>query len=209
MMIGSVSRGERLPVELRLGPSLARSVGSICCNRACVGHFAIDGASSFPIVVGVGKYPDAISDMRGAEVASSQHTPPRVIPQAGQVFENTRQSVTAQTRGVFDECKSRPHLANDSRKLAPKAAAWAIDPSSLASCANVLAWKSAADDVDVPAPRATDERLHIVPNWESLQHSIGLTLEQDVATKGINLNSADGAPTKQLSAQDAASCPCK
>jgi len=36
-----------------------------------------------------------------------------------------------------------------------------------------------------------------------------LSGEQDAAGVGINLNSADGAPSKQLPSQDAASCPCK
>jgi hypothetical protein len=72
-----------------------------------------------------------------------------------------------------------------------------------------LAWKSAANDIDVSAPRLAVEGLHIVPDWEPRQESVPLSGKQNSAAVGIKLNSADGAPSKEFASQDASSCSCK
>jgi hypothetical protein len=72
-----------------------------------------------------------------------------------------------------------------------------------------LAGKSSADDIDRPAPSLAVEGSHVVPDWESAKASVSLSRKQDSARIGINLDSADGAPSKQSASQDAASCPCK
>jgi hypothetical protein len=75
--------------------------------------------------------------------------------------------------------------------------------------ADVLAGESATDDIDVAAPRVSVEGLNIVPDWEGFKAPVALSGEEDASGVGINLNSADGAPSKELSTQDASSCPSK
>jgi len=72
-----------------------------------------------------------------------------------------------------------------------------------------LAGESSADNIDVSAPLSAVETAHVIPDWERLKDSIALPGKQDASAVGIKLNSADGAPSKQLPSQDAASCPCK
>jgi hypothetical protein len=72
-----------------------------------------------------------------------------------------------------------------------------------------LAWESPADNIDIPAPLLAVEASHVIPDWERVKDSVALSRKQDASAVGINLNSADGAPSKQLSAQDASACSCK
>jgi predicted glycoside hydrolase/deacetylase ChbG (UPF0249 family) len=72
-----------------------------------------------------------------------------------------------------------------------------------------LAREPAADDVDVPAPRAPVEGSNVIPYGEAIEHAVALSGEQHGAGVGIKLDSANGAPSKQEPSQDAASGPCK
>ena len=53
------------------------------------------------IVQGVGKYPDSLSDVRSSNIVSSQHSPPSIEPERGQVSENTSQPSKSESWGVF------------------------------------------------------------------------------------------------------------
>lgn len=74
--------------------------------------------------------------------------PLRVIPDLGQVSENSLHSPSKQRCDVLHDDEARSKLANGSRVLAPQSAAFAVDPSSLSGVADVLAGESAAKDVN-------------------------------------------------------------
>src|SRR3989338_3557725 len=91
----------------------------------------------------------------------------------------------------------------------PKARSFAVDSCACSTLANVLAWKAAGNDINTSAPGITVKGSHVVPNWELLQNPVTLPIKHDIPRPGINLNSANGAPSKQLPCQDAASPSCK
>ena len=49
----------------------------------------------------------------------AQHSPARIIPQRGQVSENSSKPARSEDWGVFHEDEARSHLANDARHVRP------------------------------------------------------------------------------------------
>jgi len=130
-------------------------------------------------------------------------------PQAGNVTEHSGKSSSHKERAVFQPQEARSNLTGNAHHFAPEAGAFPVNPCASACAADVLAWETGADDIDVPAPGAPVEGAHVVPDREMRQHSVCLALEEHGAAEGINLNSADGAPSNEGASQDSASCPCK
>jgi hypothetical protein len=91
----------------------------------------------------------------------------------------------------------------------PQAASLALDSGPFSGAGNVLAREASGHDVNEASPWSAIECPHVVPYRESWKPSIALSGQQDAAGVGIKLDSADGAPAKQVPSQDAASCPCK
>jgi hypothetical protein len=96
---------------------------------------------------GVGHNPDSLSAVRRANIGSSYALPFRVIPERGQVSENSPHSSPKQSCDVLHDNESGSKLANDSRILSPKSAALTIYSHSLASVRDILAWESAGDNI--------------------------------------------------------------
>jgi hypothetical protein len=101
------------------------------------------------------------------------------------------------------------NFANDAGELGPQSRPTPFDSSAFAGGRYVLTGKSSRYHVNESIPRVPVERLNVIPHGETVQVPFRLSLKKAGHTEGIMLNSADGAPTKQLSSQDAASCPCK
>jgi hypothetical protein len=74
--------------------------------------------------------------------------PFRIKPDFGQVSENGSESSSSESWDVFDDHPSGPNCANDPSKIVPKTGPFACESCSLASDADVLAWESAADEVN-------------------------------------------------------------
>lgn len=72
------------------------------------------------LALGVGKDPHSVAAVRRTDVASSQHAPACVIPQARKSFDDGAEAKGTQARTVFRENKARSHLANDSQHIKPK-----------------------------------------------------------------------------------------
>jgi hypothetical protein len=139
----------------------------------------------------------------------SQHSPSRIIPQRGQVSENTSKPTRSEDWRVLHKHAARSYFADDSGHFHPEPATSAVDSLSFASRADVLAWEATADDIDRAAPGLAVKGPDIVPDREVGQVSVSLAGEQHAAGVGIKLNSATGAPSKEFAPQDAASCSCK
>jgi hypothetical protein len=147
--------------------------------------------------------------MWSPDMDCSQHSPATIVPQRGQVPENSSEPPRSESWGVLHEDVSRSNLANDPSHLRPQSASLAVEPCTFPCDADILAGKSTGDDVDVSAPPEAVEGSHVIPDREAVEQSVTLAGEQHTATVGIKLNSADGAPAKPDPCQDASSCPCK
>jgi hypothetical protein len=86
---------------------------------------------------------------------------------------------------------------------------WTFNPSPSPCLADILAGKASTDDVNFSSPGDTIKRSDVIPDRESWEISISLSCEQDLAAIGINFNSTDGAPAKEVPSQDSTSCSCK
>jgi hypothetical protein len=75
--------------------------------------------------------PDAVPLVRCPGVVRPQHSPFRIVPQRGQVPENSVESPRSEEWGVFHEHESGSNLANDPGELGPEAAALPTDSGTL------------------------------------------------------------------------------
>ncbi len=135
------------------------------------------GLNSLPWVVGVGQDPHSVSLVWRADVPSSQHAPPCVIPQTGKSFDDGAKSTGTQVRAVLREDKSRPDLANDSEHLVPESRTLAGKSFTATRRADVLAGKSTRDNVNCTTPGLPVEGADVIPDRELRQVSISLTGE--------------------------------
>lgn len=145
----------------------------------------------------------------------SQHAPPRIVPHCGQVSENSSKPSRSEYWGVFHEDVARSNLANDSCELSPEAGSRTVEPCAFSGATDVLAREAARNDERMAdaAKLADDsahsvvslrERPHVVPNWERIKASVVLPGREDGASVGVELDGADGAPSKDLTAEDSA-----
>jgi hypothetical protein len=64
-----------------------------------------------------------------------------------------------------------------------------------------LAGKASRNDVNTASPWAAVKGLNVIPDWERRQCSVVLAGNQDACGVGVPLDSAHGAPSKQMSAE--------
>jgi hypothetical protein len=153
--------------------------------------------------------PDAISLVISAGMVRAQNSMLRVEPQRGQVSENGSETSNSEHWGVLHVDVSGSYFANDASELRPESRLLSLDACTLAGCADVLTRESAANNVDCSSPRFPVKGGDVIPDGEGLEMAFALSGEEHVPAIGINFNSADGAPSKQLACQDAAACSCK
>src|SRR5690606_31005572 len=98
-----------------------------------------------------------------AGMDSAEHAPARIIPQRGQVPENSSETPGNEHWTVFHEDVSRSYLVNDSGHLTPEARALAVDACSLSGGADVLTGKAARNDINAASPRSAVKGSHVIP----------------------------------------------
>jgi len=86
--------------------------------------------------------------VRGANGTSGYAVPLRVIPERGQVPENSAHSSSKQSCDVFHDDVAGSKLANESGIFGPKTRAGAVDAGASAGEAEVLAGETSTEDVD-------------------------------------------------------------
>lgn len=161
------------------------------------------------LALSVGSDPDALSLVRGTNVFRSQHSPLRIEPHRGQVSENSAEPPRSKNWAVLHEDVLRSYLANDPGHFAPESAGLPVDARSTTGRADVCAWESSADNVNGAVPRPPVECFDVVPDREARENAVALPGEQYRTAIGIKLDSADGAPAREDSSQNASSCSCK
>jgi hypothetical protein len=97
---------------------------------------------------GVGHEPDPVTEVRGANGRRWNAVPLRVIPERGQVPENSAKPPSKEICDVLHEDVAGSKLANQAGVLAPKTRPLAFDPRSSAGDAEVLAGEAAAEHID-------------------------------------------------------------
>jgi hypothetical protein len=165
--------------------------------------------AAISLALGVGHNPDAIPLMGRTGVSCRYNSPPRIIPQRGNVSKHSVESSNNKHWRVFHKDETGSNFANDSPHFFPKPASLSVKPIAVTGNTDVLTRESPADDINPPPPGLAVKGLHIVPDRERLKDSVSLAGKQDASGIGSKLNSADGAPSKELSAQDASSRPSK
>ncbi|WKB50789.1 hypothetical protein N7L95_13285 [Eleftheria terrae] len=152
--------------------------------------------------VGVGSdQPEAVAPVRRPDIGSSQHRPPAVIPERGQVTEDASESPSTERWAVLHEDVARSNLAHDARHLGPEAGALAVDAGAPAGDADILAGKAARYHVNTASPSASVKGAHVIPNRESREKAIVLAGDENACGVGVELDGANGAPSKLVAAE--------
>jgi hypothetical protein len=134
---------------------------------------------------------------------SSQHRPPAVIPERGQVTENSPESPSNEGWAVLHEDEAGSYFANDARHVTPHAGSLPVDACAFSCDADVLAWEAARNHVNTSAPRASVKGANVIPNRERREKAVILSLGKYACGVWLPLNGADGSPSKQLAAENA------
>jgi hypothetical protein len=87
--------------------------------------------------------------------------------------------------------------------VSPHPAAGSVDAGSLACNADVLARKTARYDVNNSSPRSAVKGLNVIPNREGREKAVILSGGKYACGVGLPLDSADGAPSEQVSSENA------
>jgi hypothetical protein len=160
-----------------------------------------------PPTRGVGKRvdkPESVSLVRRPDIGSSQHCPPTVIPERGQIGEDSVESPNKDRWAVFHEDVAGSNVAHDAREMAPEAGPRALDARPAPCDADVLAGKAARNHVNTAAPRSSVEGANVIPNREGREKAVILSGDKNACGVGLAFDGADGAPPEELSPKDSA-----
>jgi hypothetical protein len=147
--------------------------------------------------------------VRSSDIGSSQHRPSTVIPERGQVGEDSVESPNNDGWAVFQPEEVGSNLATDPCHFRPESASVAVDSCAFACNADVLAGKTASQDVSVSAVGSTIESSHVGEDGELWEASVALAREQDFLAVRVDFDGADAAMPEQLSSKDSAARSCE
>lgn len=116
------------------------------------GSFAMLPRFSASFARGVGQNPDPVASVRRTNGGSWYAVPLRIIPERGQVSENSSKPSTKQSCDVLHDDKSGCQFANKTGDFGPKARTFSGKSCALSGSANVLAWEPARDNVNGANP---------------------------------------------------------
>jgi hypothetical protein len=131
----------------------------------------------------------------------AQTTPPRIIPQLGQVSENSSKPARSEHWGVFHERESRSYFANDARHVLPHSASLSINPRATAGAANVLARETSRNHVNNASPRLAVKGCHVIPNGERFQVAVVLSRHKNACCVAVPFDGANCSPAEEFAAE--------
>ena len=158
---------------------------------------------------GVGNKPESFAAVGRANVGSSQHCPPAVIPERGQVTKDSSESPSKQGWAVLHEDEAGSNLAHDPRHASPHSAAGTVNACAFAGNADVLAWEASRNHVNNSAPRVSVKGANVIPNREGREKAVILSLGKNACGVGLPLNGAHGSPSEQVPAEYSATSACE
>lgn len=140
---------------------------------------------------GVGNDPDSVPLVRRTNVGSRYAMPLRVIPDRGQVSEDGAESAAPERGDVFDDHPPWSKVANESSEVSPQTRPLACKTSTFAGEGDVLARKSAADEVD---PSVAANKLGCVQLRDVVVAiDTGPTLGEHLSAVGFDFAEGNGA----------------
>lgn len=101
------------------------------------------------VALGVGHNPHSVAKLSGTSVGSRYAMPFRIIPERGQVSENSPNSPSKESCDVFHDDEAGSKLVNQSAVVGPQPASCAVKTLATTCEANVLAGKSSNDSIRV------------------------------------------------------------
>jgi hypothetical protein len=154
-------------------------------------------------VQGVGSSePEPVALVRGANVGSSQHCPATVIPDRGQVTEDSPKSPNKERWAVLHEHVSGSNVANDAGHVEPQSRPFAVDAGAPAGDADVLAGEAPRNHVNTASPRSPVKGANVIPDREGRENSVVLSGDKNACGPRVALDSADRAHARKLAAED-------
>ena len=147
--------------------------------------------------------------MGGANLGCTEHTPLRIEPQLRESCEDDVKPAVHKLWRVLNEDPVRLDLADDAGELSPQARLGSVESCVLACDAEVLTGKAARNDVNTASPWASVKGTDVIPDWESGEAAVVLSSDKDVGSVPIPLHCAHGAPSKEMSTEDAATNTCE
>jgi hypothetical protein len=156
---------------------------------------------------GVGNNPESLPTVGSAGVVRSHNSPSCREPHRGKVSEDDGKSSSNKHRAVLHPHEAGSNFTDNARHLAPEPASLSCDSGALAGDADVLARESSRHHVNSASPRSAVKGSHVIPDWEGRKASVVLPGHQYIAGVGIEFDGADGAPSKQVPPENAATSP--
>lgn len=141
----------------------------------------------------VGQDEDPFPAVGRAHVGRSETIPLRIEPERGKVREDLVESAGPERRDVFNEDKSRLNLGDDAGVLSPEPGPLTGQTGSFPRDGNVLAGKTARDEIHSSAPRATVESGDVTPDRSWSQGAFRHARSQDCGSVGFPLHVAKDA----------------
>jgi len=152
---------------------------------------------------GVGTHkPEPVSFVRRSNVGSSQHCPSAVIPERGQVTEDSSESPSKEGWAVLHEDEPGSNVAHDARHVCPHAGSLTVDAGALSGHADVLAREAARNHVNNAAPWSSVKGANVIPNREGREKAVILSGGKYACGVGFPFNGANGAPSEQVAAEN-------
>jgi hypothetical protein len=139
--------------------------------------------------------------MGRTNVGSTDDSPSRIKPHLGQVSEYAVESSRSERWRVFHERVARSYFANDPGHLHPEAGAGAVESSTFAGDADVLAGKPARYHVNKASPWASVKGANVIPNRERRENAVILSGDKYACGVWVELDGADGSPPEEMAAE--------
>lgn len=153
----------------------------------------------FPQTVGVGtKNEPAVSSVGRADFLSGKSRPSSVEPQCGQFAYNDVQTSRSDSGHIFKEDKRRLNFFGQAHDFSEKSASLAFQAAATTSNADVLAWKSAVNDIWHHGQIVSLEGTYVIPDRRAREIAESHTTEQDALSVSIVFTIGDwGDPWSQ------------
>lgn len=145
---------------------------------------------------GVAHNPDTVASVASANGGRWYAVPLRIVPERGQISENSAKPPTKQRCDVLHDDVAGSKFANKSGVLCPEAAARAINSSTPAGRADVLAWKPAADDIG--SNSICPEPIGGEPSNVGVAGNVRPSLSKDASGERFDLTERDGSHSGPL-----------
>jgi hypothetical protein len=158
---------------------------------------------------GVGNKPESFAAVGCPNVGSSQHCPAAVIPERGQITEDSSKSPSNEGWAVLHEHEAGSNLANDPRHVLPHAAALSVNACALSGNADVLAREAARNHVNKATPVSSVKGPNVIPNREGREKAVILSGGKNARGVGLPFDGAHSSPSEQVAAEYSSTSACE